>query len=145
MIVIGGLWVVLFGGWWLVVAAFLGLFLKYWWLEKQRYRIIISNTIIMKIVNIMHSPLKTKRFRVYLDNNKHYDFGLKTGQTYIDHQDRTKRHNYQVRHYNLKKEQPFIKNFIPSPALFSYYILWGETSDINKNIKRLNKLLKKTV
>jgi hypothetical protein len=96
----------------------------------------------MKIVNITHSPLKTKRFRIYLDNNKHYDFGLKSGQTYIDHQDKVKRHNYQVRHYNLKKEQPFIQNLIASPALFSYYVLWGETSDINKNIKLLNKLLK---
>ena len=95
----------------------------------------------MKIVNITHSPLKTKRFRIYLDNNKHYDFGSK-GQTYIDHQDKTKRHNYQMRHYNLKREQPFIKNLIPSPALFSYFILWGESSDIMKNIKSLNKLLK---
>jgi hypothetical protein len=106
------------------------------------WNLFFSNNTIMKIVSITHSPLKTKRFRIYLDNNKHYDFGLKTGQTYIDHQDKVKRHNYQVRHYNLKKEQPFIQNLIASPALFSYYILWGETSDINKNIKLLNKLLK---
>ena len=98
----------------------------------------------MKIVSITHSPLKTKRFRIILDNNKHYDFGLITGKTYIDHHDKTKRHNYQVRHYNLKKEQPFIQNLIPSPALFSYYVLWGETTDIMKNIQLLNKLLNKT-
>jgi len=110
--------------------------------QQVSHQIIFSNIIIMKIVNITHSPLKTKRFRIYLDNNKHYDFGLKTGQTYIDHKDKTKRHNYQMRHYNLKREQPFIQNLIPSPALFSYFILWGESSDIMKNIKSLNKLLK---
>jgi hypothetical protein len=110
--------------------------------ELKGFRIIFSNTIITNIVSIKNSPIKTKRFRITLDNNKHYDFGLKTGQTYIDHKDKIKRHNYQVRHYNLKKEQPYIQNLIPSPALFSYYILWGETSDIMKNIKLLNKLFK---
>ena len=95
----------------------------------------------MKILNITDSPLKTKRFRVYLDNNKHYDFGLKTGQTYIDHRDKVKRHNYQVRHYNSKREQPYIKNIIPSPALFSYYLLWGSSVSIKKNIQQVNKLL----
>jgi len=96
----------------------------------------------MKILNISDSPLKTKRFRVYLDNNKHYDFGLKTGQTYIDHKDKTKRRNYQLRHYNSKREQHFISELIPSPALFSYYILWGESTSIRKNIQNLNKLLR---
>ena len=101
----------------------------------------------MKILKITDSPLKTKRYRVYLDNKKHYDFGLKTGNTcahtYIDHQDKIKRNNYQVRHFNLKKEKPFIENLIASPALFSYYLLWGETPSIMKNIKQLNKLLQK--
>ena len=107
--------------------------------HKSQYY--FSFIIIMKILNITDSPLKTKRFRVYLDNNKHYDFGLKTGQTYIDHRDKVKRHNYQVRHYNSKREQPYIKNIIPSPALFSYYLLWGSSVSIKKNIQHLNKLL----
>ena len=38
----------------------------------------------MKIIKLDHSQLKSKRFRVYLDNNEHYDFGLRTGETYID-------------------------------------------------------------
>ena len=98
----------------------------------------------MKILNISDSPLKTKRFRVYLDNNKHYDFGFKTGQTYIDHKDKTKRRNYQLRHYNSKREQHFISELIPSPALFSYYILWGQSTSVKKNIQILNKLLRGT-
>ena len=96
----------------------------------------------MKILNITDSPLKTKRFRILLDNNKHYDFGVKDKhETYIDHRDKKRRQRYQIRHYNSKREQPFIKNLIPSPALFSYYILWGSSVSIKTNIKELNKLL----
>ena len=76
----------------------------------------------MKIIKLEDSQLKTKRFRVYLDNNKHFDFGLKTGQTYIDHRDKVKRDNYRKRHYNSSREQPYIINLVPSAALFSYYL-----------------------
>jgi len=96
----------------------------------------------MKILNITDSPLKTKRFRILLDNNKHYDFGVKDKhETYIDHRDKERRQRYQIRHYNSKREQHFIKNLTPSPALFSYYILWGSSVSIKTNIKELNKLL----
>ena len=82
----------------------------------------------MKIIKLEDSQLKSKRFRVYLDNNKSYDFGLKSGETYTNHKD--------------IYEQPYIQILIPSPALFSYYLLWGDSSNINQNIKTLNKLLK---
>ena len=96
----------------------------------------------MKIIKLEDSQLKTKRFRVYLNNNNHYDFGLKTGQTYIDHKDKVKRENYRRRHYNSEREQPYIKNIIPSASLFSYFLLWGDSTNIQQNIKTLNKLLK---
>ena len=55
----------------------------------------------MKILHIEDSPLKTKRFRIYLDNNKHYDFGVKDKhETYIDHQDKVRRERYRLRHLN---------------------------------------------
>ena len=96
----------------------------------------------MKIIKLIDSELKSKRFRVYLDDNKHFDFGLRTGQTYIDHRDKVKRDNYRKRHYNNTAEQPYIINLIPSPALFSYYLLWGESTSLQQNIKTLNKIFK---
>ena len=97
----------------------------------------------MKIIKLEDSKLKSKRFRVYLDNNKHYDFGLKDKhETYIDHKDKVRRNNYRLRHYNSIKEQPYIINLIPSPALFSYYLLWGESVSIHQNIKTLNKIFR---
>jgi hypothetical protein len=43
------------------------------------------------IVKIIDSPLKNKRFRVFLNNNKYYDFGLINGSTFIDHHDEKKK------------------------------------------------------
>ena len=39
-----------------------------------------------------------------------------------------------------EKEQNLIENLIPSPSLFSAYILWGWSTDIKENIKYLNNL-----
>jgi len=90
-----------------------------------------------KVIKLENSPIKTKRFRVYLNDDTHYDFGLYGGHTYLDHHDKNKRDNYRKRHY--AQEQKFIDDLIPSPALFSYWLLWGDSVDIDKNIKTLNK------
>ena len=46
------------------------------------------------IVNIEPSNIKNKRFEVTLDDGRKFNFGLKDGQTYIDHHDKVKRENY---------------------------------------------------
>ncbi len=94
------------------------------------------------IVKITKSPIKNKRFRVYMDNGKYYDFGLDTGSTYIDHKDYKKRDNYVKRHYANPIEKELIDNLVPSPALFSMLLLWGPTTDLKTNIKFLNHLWK---
>jgi hypothetical protein len=95
------------------------------------------------IVKLMNSDKPNKRYKVLTKDNKTFDFGLKNGNTYIDHFDDVKRDNYIKRHYALKKERPFIDNLIPSASLYSLYLLWGPYTDINKNIEHLNNLLKK--
>jgi hypothetical protein len=97
------------------------------------------------IIKLMNSDKPNKRYKILMDNGKTYDFGLKDAinGTYIDHFDKIKRDNYLKRHYALKKERPFIDNLIPSSSLFSYYILWGPYTNINKNIDYLNGLWKK--
>jgi hypothetical protein len=96
----------------------------------------------MIIIGIENSPKKNKRYRVLLDNNKHYDFGLKNGNTYIDHNDKIKRLNYWNRHFSNKKEYELISNLIESPSLFSSYLLWGKYNNLDKNINYLNHLWK---
>ena len=91
------------------------------------------------IESIKPSELKNKRYQITMDNGKKYNFGLKTGQTYIDHHDKIKRANYLKRHFCNPNETHLIVNLIPSPALFSFVILCGPTTSIEKNIEHLNK------
>ena len=94
-----------------------------------------------KIKKLVRSPRKNKRFRVYLENNAYYDFGLDTGDTYIDHKSKIKRENYRARHYANGIEKKLIDDLTPSPALYSWYLLWGNSTDIKKNITNLNKMV----
>ena len=97
----------------------------------------------MKIISIEESPRKNKRFRVFLDDGNHYDFGLLNGNTYIDHHDKAKRDAYRARHMSSHYERHLVDNLVPSPALFSMVLLWGPSIDLDKNIKLLNYLFNK--
>jgi hypothetical protein len=95
----------------------------------------------MKIINLYESPRKSKRYRVTMDNGKHYDFGLDTGSTYIDHHNPQKRLAYIARHLGNLSEKRLIDSLTPSPALFSMVLLWRPHADIESNIRYLNELL----
>ena len=95
----------------------------------------------MKIIKIEESPKLTKRYRVILDNNSFYDFGLDDGECYLDHGDKKKRDNYLKRHMANKTEFNLITNLVPSPSLFSAYLLWN-TPILDENILILNELFK---
>ena len=92
------------------------------------------------IIKIENSPIKNKRFRVYMNTGKYYDFGLKDGSTFIDHHDEEKRQNYLKRHLANPTENRLISELIPSPSLFSAFLLWGIFPDLHKNISYLNQL-----
>lgn len=101
----------------------------------------------MKILDIIPSPLKTKRFRATIlkhdGKEQNIDFGLKDGRTYIDNmRTNQERRNYLVRHLANKKEKYLVENLIPSPALLSTYLLWGPTKSLDKNVDELNRLWK---
>ncbi len=93
------------------------------------------------IQEVIISPLKTKKYRAIMSDGSKIDFGLKGSSTYLDHHDKTKRHNYRVRHLANDREKYLIKNVIPSPALLSFNLLWN-TENLEHNILYLNQLLK---
>ena len=97
----------------------------------------------LEIIEIIDSPLKNKKYRAIINDGKHYDFGLKGSKTFLDHQNHYLQTNYQKRHLGNDKERYLIENGIISPALLSYYILWGGYTDINNGIKYLNNIFKK--
>ena len=93
-----------------------------------------------KIITVQNSPRKNKRLRIYLEDGDYFDFGLKDGSTYIDHQNKSKRYNYWARHMANPRERELINNLTPSPALYSAYILWGLYPSIQDNIDYLNSI-----
>ena len=100
----------------------------------------------IQILELIASPKPYKRFRIKIregDKNiaviKAYDFGLDTGMTYLDHEDIKKREAYWARHCGNKSEKQLIENLIPSPALFSARLLWGNSTDIMENMVELQK------
>jgi hypothetical protein len=94
----------------------------------------------MKIIEIDKSNRKNKRFKVTLDSGEIYHFGLDTGKTYVDHGNKKKRDAYISRHLGNRTERYLIENLIPSASLFSYWIIWGDTTDLIRNIGKLNKM-----
>ena len=96
----------------------------------------------VKIIEVIDSPRKGKRFRAILNDGKKIDFGLDTGSTYIDHHDKQKRLAYIARHLGNLREKRLIDSLTPSPALFSMALLWGEHTNIDDNIKALNRHFK---
>lgn len=95
----------------------------------------------VKIINIIASPRKNKRFRAIFNDGSTVDFGLLGGYTYLDGASYEIRENYRKRHYNSSKEKSLIDNLTISPSLLSMTLIWGDYRDINKNVKVLNKLL----
>lgn len=96
----------------------------------------------IEIVEIVASSKPNKRFRIVLNENslcRSYDFGAKTGSTYIDHEDSKKRNNYRKRHLANPAEREKIENLVPSPALFAYRLLWGNSTDLFENLIDLQK------
>jgi hypothetical protein len=57
-------------------------------------------------------------------------FGLKAGQTYIDHQDKKKRENY------IKRHQVNEDWTTPNAGSLSRFLLWGDSTDLNTNIQK---------
>jgi len=98
------------------------------------------------ILSVGKSPRKTKRFRAFWvdkeGKERHTDFGQPLGFTFIDGADESVRRNYWKRHMANPLERAKIVQLTPSPALYSAYLLWGESQDIDKNIKTLNRLFK---
>ena len=94
-----------------------------------------------RIVSIEDSKRKNKRYKVTLDDGQIFHFGLKGGDTYIDHKNTQKRENYRKRHLGNDTEKYLIQHLIPSPSLFSYYLLWGDSADLMTNINILNRLM----
>lgn len=83
---------------------------------------------------IRPSIRKDKRFQAIFPDKSIINFGLKSGNTYIDHGDKKKRENYIKRH---QVREDF--NNPKSAGALSRWILWGDSSNIDKNFYDFKK------
>lgn len=98
------------------------------------------------ILSIKPSTTKSKRYMLIYrkpdGTEKIFHFGSPGATTYIDGATDATRDNYRKRHLASPLEAKYIREKIPSPALFAYWILWGDTRDIDTNVRRLNNLMR---
>jgi hypothetical protein len=88
---------------------------------------------VMILVGLVPSPRQNKKYRLLLANpQQNIDFGQKGSQTYINHGDKERRRLYLARH---GKED--WSNLNPGSA--SRWILWGDHTDIMKNLQAFVK------
>lgn len=89
----------------------------------------------MELVDITESPNSKKRFRAYFNNGKHTDFGDPQMESYIQHHDKGRRYQYWQRHINdLKTNDPTRAGYL------SMFILWGNSTNIETNIRSYKEL-----
>jgi hypothetical protein len=85
-------------------------------------------------MEIKPSTRKNKRLMAVFSNGKTIHFGNLGSQTYIDHHDIDKQRNYIKRHQpNEDFENPY------SAGALSRWILWGDSRNIDKNIRNFKK------
>ena len=91
----------------------------------------------MKLV-ISNSSKKDKKLMAeFYDDGKKVKtihFGLRGSTTYLDTGDKKLRDAYRARHQKVYDKSPPI-----SASRLSYEIIWGDSRDLNKNIKDYKK------
>ena len=92
----------------------------------------------VKLLKIFFSKLKNKKYDAFfkLDNDKtkKVSFGQKGANDYTITGDKEARKRYRARHNkDLKTNDPTRAGYL------SYYILWGDSTDIKKNITDFRK------
>ncbi len=88
-------------------------------------------------LEIKKSDIKNKKYTAIFndgDKKKTIHFGLKGSTTYLDTGDKKLREAYRARHKKVFDKAPPI-----SASHLSYLILWGNSTDINKNIASYKK------
>tara|TARA_R110000782_G_scaffold21114_4_gene56972 strand:+ start:2866 stop:3156 length:291 start_codon:yes stop_codon:yes gene_type:complete len=86
---------------------------------------------------------KNKKFKaIFSDGEKKIktsQFGDDRYSDYTIHKDKERRTKYRSRHKGNLSKTDYM-----SPAHLSYYLLWGDSTSLNSNIKKYKKMFKLT-
>lgn len=89
----------------------------------------------METYILKKSDRKNKRFVIIMEGMKHH-FGSDVGKTFIDGRTEKEKQNWINRH---KMDRNY--NNKHSSIYYSRFLLWGDNTDLKKNIKDLEKKL----
>lgn len=92
----------------------------------------------MKLLKIIESPKSGKEYRAVFQTDsgrlKTTDFGDPTMEQYTEHGDKERREAYRARHAkDLETEDPTRAGYL------SYYLLWGDSKSLSRNISSYKK------
>ena len=87
----------------------------------------------LQLVSVVRSPLRDKKYRANWSDNTHTDFGASGYEDFTTHKDKERRRRYRARHINDDLSNP------KSAGALSYYILWGESTNMSENIKTFKR------
>lgn len=87
----------------------------------------------VKLEMISKSPLKSKKWRAIWSDGTYTDFGASGYSDYTIHKDKKRRHAYRLRHAQDNLNDP------KSPGALSWYILWGDSTNMEKCIRAFRK------
>lgn len=88
-----------------------------------------------KLVSVVPSTRADKKYMAIFSNGKKVHFGAVGYQDYTLTGDKELRERYRTRHKkDLETGDPTRAGFL------SYYILWGDSTDIRENIKSYKKM-----
>ena len=96
------------------------------------------------ILDVINSPLPEKRFRAIFNNKTHLDFAMRWAEAYIDHHNTERRLGYWKMIYN-SNEKELLYWLIPSDILLTTFLLYGDSTEMTKNIEILNNEFKKNI
>ena len=97
----------------------------------------------IQLISIQPAIVTGKKYTAtFLMSNglkKRIHFGAQGYSDYLLHNDRKRRERYRARH-----RRSFQNASIISPAALSWYILWGDSTDIRRNIAFYKRLISQT-
>jgi len=89
----------------------------------------------MKLLKLVEPRNPAKKWRAEFSDGKGVEFGQAGADDYTIKKDKAQRERYRARH----KVDLLVDNPV-SPAYLSYYLLWGESTSLAKNIATYKKM-----
>ena len=89
----------------------------------------------MKLLKVVKSTNPKKKYDAFFDNNHKTSFGAYGYLDYLQHHDKERRERYRARHKkDLDTRDPTKAGYL------SYYLLWGDSTDLQTNIRNYKRL-----